>query len=69
MLFNKAMKRGARECDVVLVISHNQASDFLPDAVRQTDDAQLLDVRRVFIDLFELVRINILTIGIDDDLF
>ena len=47
----------------------NEAGNFLADAVRQADDTQLLDVRRILIDLFDFIGINVLAVRVDDDVF
>ena len=69
MLFNGSLHLGARERDVIFIIRHDDACDFFADAVRITDHAQLFDVRRILINLFHFVGIDVLAIGIDDDVF
>ena len=51
------------------MIGHDHARDFLADAVRQANHAQFFDVRRFLIDLFDFVGINVLAVGVDDDVF
>src|SRR4030095_4876385 len=69
MLFNASLQLGTGEADIVLVIGHDQACDFLTDSIRQSYYAQFLDVRRIRIGLLQLVRINILAVRVDNDLF
>ena len=69
MRFNVLPQVRARKRDVVIVIGHHHARDFLADAVRQTDNAEFLDVRRILVDLFDFVRIDVLAVGVDDDVF
>src|SRR5690349_1966933 len=63
------MQRRPRKGNVELVISDDQTRNLLTDTVSQTDNAQLLNVRRVSVNLFELVGIDVLAVRIDNDLF
>src|SRR6266511_1620205 len=69
MLFDPASQLRPRKRNIIFVVGHHQASHLLANSIRQTDDAQFFHVRRVLIDLFELVRINVLAVGIDNDFF
>ena len=67
MLLDFLTQVGPRKRDVVIMIGHNHAGDFFADAVGQTDYAQFLDIRRVLVNLFNFVGIDVLAVGIDDD--
>ena len=70
MLLDLVLDFGTRERDVVIVIGHDHARDLLAQrAVGQTDDAQLFDVRRIRVEFFDLVWIDVLAVRINDDVF
>ena len=39
------------------------------DAIGKTDDTQFFNVSRTLVNLFELIRVNVLAVGIDDNFF
>src|SRR6266567_3748084 len=59
----------ARERNIIFIVRYNQARHLFTKTIRQTNNAQLFNVRRVRVQLFQLVRVNVLAVSVDDDLF
>ena len=58
---------GATASLVAFEVDDHRARDLLADAVGEADDGQLLDVRAVAVELLELVGVDVLAVGVDDD--
>ena len=68
VLLDARLDLRAREHRVVLVVRHDRARDLLGRAVGQADDRQVLDERRVAVEILDLVGVDVLAVGVDDHL-
>src|SRR5215217_1611881 len=63
------MKFSTRKRNVKLIIRDYDACDLFAGSVGQTNDAKFFYVRRIGIKLLKLIRVHILAVCVDDDLF
>src|SRR5205085_12165983 len=59
----------ALEADVRVVVGDDEARDLLADAFGEADHAEFFDVGRILVEFFDLVRVDVLAVRVDDDLF
>ena len=69
VLFDLSPHLGPGKRNVILVVRHHHAGHLFADAIRQANHAKFFDIRRILVDLFDFVGINVLAVRVDDDLF
>ena len=68
MLLDCAPRPPARDSvGVVLEFGDDRAGHLLADAVGHADHRQLLDERGVAVEILDLVGVDVLAVGVDDD--